>query len=102
MERHSFANIPIQQPDGSTAYLGAEKSEQVYQTFKACGYLDDKDKVTDMLKVALKTNTLQVPAELAEHKHAIASVCKKAAGGLNIKPANDKRPVHLNKEHFLS
>ena len=55
-----------------------------------------------MLKVALKTNTLQVPAELAEHKHAIASVCKKAAGGLNIKPANDKRPVHLNKERFLS
>ena len=102
LERHSFANIPTQQPDGSTAYLGAEKSEQVYQAFKACGYLDDKDKVTDTLKVALKTNTLQVPVELAEHKHAIACVCKKAAGGLNVKPANDKRPVHLNKERFLS
>ena len=102
LESHSFANIPIQQADGSTAYLGAEKSEQVYQAFKACGYLDDKDKVTDTLKVALKTNTLQVPVELAEHKHAIAGVCKKAAGGLNIKPANDKRPVHLNKERFLS
>lgn len=102
LERHSFANIPIQRPDGSTAYLGAEKSEQVYQAFKACGYLDDKDKVTDTLKVALKTNTLQVPVELAEHKHAIACVCKKAAGGLNVKPANDKRPVHLNKERFLS
>lgn len=102
LESHSFANIPIQQPDGSTAYLGVEKSEQIYQAFKACGYLDAKDEVTDALKIALKTNTLQVPAELAEHKQAIASVCKKAAGGLNIKPANDKRPVHLNKERFLS
>lgn len=102
LESHSFANIPIQQPDGSTAYLGVEKSEQIYQAFKACGYLDAKDEVTDTLKIALKTNTLQVPAELAEHKHAIAGVCKKAAGGLNIKPANDKRPVHLNKERFLS
>ena len=37
-----------------------------------------------------------------EHKHAIAGVCKKAASGLNIKPANDKRTVHLNKERFLS
>lgn len=102
LESHSFANIPIHQSDGSTAYLGVEKSEQIYQAFKACGYLNEKDEVTDSLKIALKTNTLQVPAELAEHKHAIASVCKKAAGGLNIKPANDKRPVHLNKERFLS
>lgn len=88
LESHSFANIPIQQPDGSTAYLGTEKSEQVYQAFKACGYLNEKDEVTDALKIALKANTLQVPAELAEHKNAIAAVCKKAAGGLNIKPAN--------------
>ena len=102
LESHSFANIPIHQSDGSTAYLGVEKSEQIYQAFKACGYLNAKDEVTDDLRKALKANTLQVPAELAEHKHAIASVCKKAAGGLNIKPANDKRPVHLNKERFLS
>lgn len=101
LESHSFANIPIHQSDGSTAYLGVEKSEQIYQAFKACGYLNAKDEVTDDLRKALKANTLQVPAELAEHKHAIASVCKKAAGGLNIKPANDKRPVHLNKERFL-
>ena len=102
LESHSFANIPIQQADGSTVYLGTEKSEQIYQAFKACGYLDAKDEVTDTLKIALKTNTLQVPAELAEHKHAIASVCKKAAGGLNIKPADAKRSVSLNKERFLS
>lgn len=102
LESHSFANIPIQQPDGSTAYLGAEKSEQIYQAFKACGYLNAKDEVTDDLRKALKANTLQVPAQLAEHKHAIAGVCKKAAGGLNVKPAGDKRTIHLNKERFLS
>ena len=102
LESHSFANIPIRQPDGSTAYLGVEKSEQIYQAFKSCGYLNAKDEVTDDLRKALKTNSLQVPAELAEHQHVIAGVCKKAAGGLNIKPANDKRSVHLNKERFLS
>lgn len=81
--------------------MGTEKSERVYQAFKACGYLNEKDEVTDALKISLKANTLQVPAELAEHKNAIAAVCKKAAGGLNIKPANDKRTVNLNKERFL-
>ena len=102
LESHSFANIPVRQSDGSTVYLGAEKSEQVYQAFKAYGYLDAKDEVTDDLRKALKNNALQVPAELVEHKNAIAAVCKKAAGGLNIKPTNAKRTVHLNKERFLS
>ncbi|MCI5690163.1 MAG: DEAD/DEAH box helicase family protein [Clostridiales bacterium] len=101
LESHSFANIPVQQAGGATVYLGAEKSEQIYQAFKSCGYLNEKDEVTDTLKTALKTNTLQVPEDLKEHQHDIASVCKKAAGGLNIKPAEDKRRVSLNKERFL-
>ena len=101
LESHSFANIPIHHTDGTTTYLGQENSEQVYNMFKSCGYLDDGNKVTDKLKTALKTNTLQVPADLAAHTKEIAIVCKKAAGGLNIKPADAKRTVTLNKERFL-
>lgn len=101
LESHSFANIPLKQADGSVAYLGMEKSEQIYTAFKKTGYIDDKDHVTDALKTALKTNTLAVPEELIAHKDAIAAVCKKASGNLNIKPANDKRTVTLNKELFL-
>ncbi|BAL00611.1 hypothetical protein OBV_34120 [Oscillibacter valericigenes Sjm18-20] len=39
--------------------------------------------------------------QVAEHKDAIAAVCKKVSGNLNIKPAADKRVVSLNKELFL-
>ena len=101
LESHSFANIPVKQADGSVAYLGAEKSEQIYTAFKETGYIDDKDHVTDALKTALKTNALTVPEEMSAHKDAIAAVCKKASGNLNIKSANDKRTVTLNKELFL-
>ncbi|MEA5050756.1 MAG: DEAD/DEAH box helicase family protein [Oscillospiraceae bacterium] len=101
LESHSFANIPVKQADGGTAYLGTEKSELIYSAFKASGYIDEKDRVTDALKTALKTNTLVVPQQVAEHKDAIAAVCKKASGNLNIKPAADKRVVSLNKELFL-
>lgn len=101
LESHSFANIPVKQADGSVDYLGVEKSEQIYAAFKACGYIDAKDQVTDTLKTALKTNTLTVPEVVIEQKDAIAAVCKKASGNLNIKPANDKRTVTLNKEMFL-
>lgn len=102
LESHSFANIPIQQADGATVHLGVERSEQIYQAFKSCGYLNEKNEVTDTLKTALKTNTLQVPPDLKEYRYDIANVCKKAAGGLNIKPAEAKRRVSLNKERFLS
>jgi type III restriction enzyme len=101
LESHSFANIPVKQADGSAAYLGAEKSELIYHAFKACGYIDGKDQVTDTLKTALKSNTLTVPEAVAEQRDAIAAVCKKASGNLNIKPAADKRVVALNKELFL-
>ena len=101
LESHSFANIPIQQADGATVHLGVERSEQIYQAFKSCGYLNEKNEVTDTLKTALKTNTLQVPPDLKEYRYDIANVCKKAAGGLNIKPAEAKRRVSLNKERFL-
>jgi type III restriction enzyme len=101
LESHSFANIPIKQADGSTAYLGTEKSELIYAAFKANGYIDNKDHVTDVLKTALKNNALVVPEQVAEHRDAIAVVCKKASGNLNIKPAADKRVVLLNKALFL-
>jgi len=101
LENHSFANIPVKQADGSMAYLGMEKSELIYHAFRDGGYIDGKDQVTDKLKVALKNNTLTVPEPVADQRDAIASVCKKASGNLNIKPAADKRVVALNKELFL-
>lgn len=101
LESHSFANIPVKQADGSVTYLGSEQSEMIYEAFKACGYIDRKDNVTDVLKTALKTNTLKVPEQVFEHRDAIAAVCRKASGNLNIKPAADKRVVSLNKELFL-
>ena len=111
--------------DGKTPDLAAENIEQLRQIFpdvfeegnsfryfgetqlfqysySAAGWLNDlyggREVGTDLPGI----QGLQVPMELAEHKYAIVGVCKRAAGGLNIKPANDKRPVHLNKERFLS
>ncbi|KXL53692.1 type III restriction enzyme, res subunit [Anaerotignum neopropionicum] len=101
IEKHTFANIPVKKEGGSVEYLGVQKSEQIYSVFKACGYVDAKDNVTDKLKAALKTNTLAVPEEVVEYKAAIAAVCKKASGNLNIKPAANRRTVSLNKKLYL-
>ncbi len=102
IETHTFANIPVKKEDGSFEYLGQEKSEQIYKVFTEKQYIDDKGNVQDALKKALKDNTLDIPVELAEHKAAIISVCKKISGNLNIKSADDKRTITLNKQVYLS
>ncbi len=50
----------------------------------------------------IKENALVLPEAVAESAPAIAATCKKVCGNLNIKPANDKRVISLNKEVFLS
>ena len=55
IEMHSFANIPVKQPDGDYAYLGIQPSEMIFQLFEAKGYIDEKGKVQDKLRAALKT-----------------------------------------------
>lgn len=102
IETHTFANIPVKKEDGSFEYLGQEKSEQIYKVFAEKKYIDNKGNVQDALKKALKDNTLDIPAELEEHKAAIISICKKISGNLNIKSADDKRTITLNKQVYLS
>lgn len=102
IEKHSFANIAIKQDDGSLVYLGVEKSAELYEDFLTRGYIDTKGRVQDSLKKALKEDALELPAVFAEQKNAIIAVCKKASSGLNIKPAEEKRAIKLNKAVFLS
>ena len=102
MESHFFANIPVQQPDGSFAYLGQKASEKLHAFFATKGYINDQGKVQDKLKTDLKNNTLELPAEYEQARTDIVALVKKVSGNLNIKNNADKRKVGLNKQVFLS
>ena len=82
-------------------YLGQEKSELIYKAFEANGYIDGRGLVKDKLKKAIKDNTIIVPTEVEEQKAAITVICKKVCSNLNIKPADKKRKVELNKHIFV-
>ncbi|MDA8226713.1 MAG: DEAD/DEAH box helicase family protein [Desulfitobacterium hafniense] len=102
IETHTFANIPVQQNDGSTSYLGQQASEKLYAFYEQNGYIDNKGKVTDKLKTALKNNTLELPHEYEQSRNAIVNISKKVSGNLNIKNNADKQKVSLNKQVFLN
>lgn len=52
LEKHSLANLVKKTAEGDFEYIGVEASESLYQHFIDQGYLDEKGKVQDKLKVA--------------------------------------------------
>lgn len=56
----------------------------------------------DALKQAIKDGTLSVPESFEPQIEQITDVLRKLAGKLEIKNADERRPVGLRKEVFLS
>lgn len=101
VEKHTFANIVIKK-DGEKKYLEQQGSEEIWNHLKKELYINAKGKVTDELKVALKEERFELPEAFNEIKPQVIKVLKKLAGSLNIKNANEKVQVTLNKQRFLS
>ncbi|UXB25803.1 DEAD/DEAH box helicase family protein [Stenotrophomonas maltophilia] len=97
VEQHQFAAIAVTGADGQVAPLGMEQSKALWSHLKAAGHIDAKGKVQDSLKTALKDGTLALPAEFEAHKAQIAEVLRKVSGRLDIKNADERKPVPLRK-----
>jgi len=102
VQEHIFANIVVPVDDYSNEYLGVKASNDIWEHLKTVGYIDNKGKVQDSLKVALKNGELDLPQNCIPHTAQIAAVLKKVSGKLNIKNRDDKKTVSLNKAVFLS
>lgn len=101
LETHSFANVLVKHEDGSSEYLGQEMSEKLYKHFESKGYIDASGKVQNALKTALKNNSLDLPPEAEPNRSGIVTLAKKVCSNLNIKNADDKHTVHINKQIYL-
>ncbi|EPL3542361.1 type III restriction-modification system endonuclease [Serratia marcescens] len=102
VEQHQFAVIAVVDPDGQTVPLGIDQSKVLWEHLKAAGHIDAKGKVQDSLKKALKEGTLVLPAEFEAQKGQIVDVLRKVSGRLEIKNADERKPVPLRKAIYLS
>ena len=93
VEKHQFATVATTDEDGTVKPLGVEKSEQLWDFLKESGYIDNKGRVQDRLRKALKEKTLALPFEYAEQAEGIKDILLKLAGKLDIKNADDRRPI---------
>lgn len=102
VEQHQFAAIAVTGADGKAAPLGVEQSKALWEHFKGVGHIDAKGKVQDSLKQALKDGTLALPAEFEAQRGQITEVLRKLTGRLEIKNADDRKPVQIRKAVYLS
>jgi type III restriction enzyme len=105
VEKHQFASIPVTDETGQTTALGVEKSEAIWTHLKEAGHVDVRGKVQDTLRQALKDGTLQLPEQFQPQLPQIKEMLRKLAGKLDIKNADDRRPVKtrqavLHSEEF--
>ena len=101
VERHLFANIPVLTEGHETQYLGVEASQKVWDHLKERGYIDAAGKVQDTLRANLKDGSVDLPEGVEQHADQIVAALRKVAGNLNIKNANDREQVQLNKAVYL-
>jgi type III restriction enzyme len=93
VEEHQFAGISVRGKDGSPQPLGLENSKTLWNHLKAQGHIDAKGRVQDSLRTAIKDGNLTVPDEFVAQLGQITDVLRKLAGRLEIKNADERRPV---------
>jgi type III restriction enzyme len=102
LESHSFSSVVMSIDNNDEVnYLGQEKSEQLYDYLILKGYIDNRGKVQDLLRVAIKEDNVELPEEFTEDEHVekqIISNLKDAAGKLQIKNQDDKKRVKVNRQ----
>lgn len=100
LEEHSFSNVVLKIEDEHPVYLGQEKSKELFSHLLNKGYVDNRGKVQDLLRIDLKAETVDLPEEITEDVHVLKQVLsnlKDAAGKLEIKNKDDKKKVKVNK-----
>jgi len=102
VEKHLFANISVSTEDLQVKYLGIEASHLIWDHLESKGYIDTKGKVQDSLRTDLKDGNVDLPEEMVDYSEQILNVLRKVTGKLNIKNADERKKVKLNKAVFLS
>ena len=97
VEKHQFATLVTTDENGVVCPLGVEKSEKLWNFLKENEFLDNKGKVQDSLRTALKENTLKLPYEYADQAQAIKDILRKLSATLDIKNADERITVRTRE-----
>ncbi|TAN07334.1 MAG: restriction endonuclease subunit R [Rhodanobacteraceae bacterium] len=93
VEPHQFAGVVVTAKDGTETPLGIDQSKALWEHLKAQNYIDSRGKVQDALRADLKAGKVKLPDALAPQAGQITDILKKLAGKLEIRNADERRPI---------
>ena len=77
VEKHQFAAIQTQDTNSEPRSLGVEASERIWTFLNKQKLVDNRGKVQDSLREALKSGTFDLPKEFQNYKDDITTILKK-------------------------
>jgi type III restriction enzyme len=103
IEKHIFAKLAYLDPETEEfSSMGYDLSVKLYHNLRNQGYIDKKDKATQVLKEALENYEFTVPEEFSPWKASIISELKHITNRLPINNADKRKKVKLNKSVLAS
>ncbi len=102
VEKHQFAGLYSNTPEGELVPIGADSSEKIWNILLENEYINPKGKIEDNLRTVLKENSLVLPEEFDDVSEQIKNTLKKLAGKLEIKNADERRIIKTKKEIFTN
>lgn len=102
VEKTAFSHLTMKNKKGDVKQIGKQGSMDIFNHFKKMNYINGKGKVQDALKVAIRDENVDVPERYSSIKDQIVEVVAKSTKKLDIKDANRKRKVKVNKKVYLS
>jgi type III restriction enzyme len=102
IEKISFAEIEITTPYGVEMSLKQEDSIKIHSFLKDHGYLKANGKVEEKFFVDVSNKVFTLPTEYLPFTEKVISTIKKLSREIEIKNANEKVKVSINKKVYLS
>jgi len=103
LQDHAFSSVVVDIVDNEPEYWGHKNSQALFDFFTLKGYIDTRGKVLDTLREDLREENITFPEEYDKHiQNQIIGILKQVAGKLEIKKNEDRVPISINKEVFLS
>jgi type III restriction enzyme len=110
VEPHQFATIQTANEQGDLSPLGVEQSEKIWQFLNDSDFVDNKGKVQDTLRAAIKDGSFELSEEIKQElvsQHGeqqaetiqtdIQAMLRKLAGKLDIKNADDRQIIRTRE-----
>ena len=102
IENTSFSSITRKDRHGEYKPIGKQGSMKIFNSLKKNKYINGKGKIQENLKADIHDNVVKLPEEFNDIKEQIIDVITQHTRKVEIKDANRKQKVKINKKVFLS